>query len=109
MPGRTLRRRSRIPGDLRKQVLGATLMALALSMLAAGLYVYATASRAPVLDHDSLCPIDGPRSITVVLLDSTDDIPDIAKHEIRTALSDMAEMLPSYGLLDMRLLDPGVP
>ena len=109
MQGRTLRRRSRIPGDLRKQVLGATLMVLAFALLAAGVYVYATAARAPTLDHASLCPIDGPRSVTVVLLDSTDDIPDIAKHEIRTTLLDMAEALPTYGLLDVRLLDPGVP
>jgi len=106
---RTLRRRSRIPGDLRKQVLGATLMVLAFALLAAGVYVYATAARAPTLDHASLCPTDGPGSVTVVLLDSTDDIPDIAKHEIRTTLLDMAEALPTYGLLDVRLLDPGVP
>ena len=109
MQDRTLRRRSRIPGDLRKQVLGATLMVLAFALLAAGVYVYATAARAPTLDHASLCPTDGPGSVTVVLLDSTDDIPDIAKHEIRTTLLDMAEALPTYGLLDVRLLDPGVP
>jgi len=84
-------------------------MVLAFALLAAGVYVYATAARAPTLDHASLCPIDGPRSVTVVLLDSTDDIPDIAKHEIRTTLLDMAETLPTYGLLDMRLLAPGVP
>jgi len=90
-------------------VFGATLMVLAFALLAAGVYVYATAARAPRLDHVSLCPIDGPRSVTVLLLDSTDDIPDIAKHEIRTTLLDMAEALPTYGLLDMRLLDPRVP
>jgi hypothetical protein len=84
-------------------------MVLAFAMLAAGLYVYATAARAPTLDHESLCPIDGPSSITVALLDSTDDIPDIAKHEIRTTLLDTAETLSTYGLLDMRLLDPRVP
>jgi hypothetical protein len=109
LQGRTLRRRSTIQGDLRKQVLGATLMVLAFALLAAGVYVYATTARAPALDHTSLCPTDGPRSVTVGLLDSTDDIPDVAKHEIRTTLLDIAEALPTYGLLDMRLLDPGVP
>jgi hypothetical protein len=107
--GRTLRRRSRTPGELHKHALGALLIALALSMLGAGLYVYATAPRAPSLARESLCPLEGPGSITVVLLDSTDDIPDIAKREIRSILVDMAETLPTYGLLDMRLLDPGVP
>jgi hypothetical protein len=79
---------------------------LALGVLGAGAYVYATLARPPALDHTSLCPVDGPRSLTVVLLDSTDEIPDIAKREIRTTLVDMAETLPTYELLEIRLLDP---
>jgi hypothetical protein len=85
------------------------LAVLALAMLAAGAYVYATVARPPTLDKASLCPVDGPRSISVVLLDSTDEIPDVAKKEIRTLLIDMAESLPDYRLLDIRLLDPKVP
>ena len=79
---------------------------LALGVLAAGAYVYATVSRPPTLDQASLCPVDGPRSIAVVLLDSTDEVPEIAKREIRTVLVDMAETLPPYELLEIRLLDP---
>jgi hypothetical protein len=79
---------------------------LALGVLGAGAYVYVSAARPPALDRASLCPLDGPRSITVVLLDSTDDIPDVGKHEIRTVLTDMAEAVPVYGLLELRLLDP---
>jgi hypothetical protein len=107
--GRTQRLRSRNPRDVRKHVLGIALAVLALSVLAAGAYVYMTASRPPVLDRASLCPVDGPRSMTVVLLDSTDEIPDIGKHEIRTVLLDMAETVPVYGLLELRLLDPKTP
>ena len=81
---------------------------LALSALSAGAYVYTTAARPPVLDRSSLCPVDGPRSVTVVLLDSTDDIPEIAKREVKTVLVDMAETLPTYGLLELRLLDTTV-
>jgi len=103
------RRRSSNPGELRKHVLGGALAVLALGTLAAGAYVYATAARPPALDPSSLCPVDGPRSITVVLLDSTDDIQDIAKREVKSALLDMAETLPAYGLLEMRLLDPNSP
>jgi hypothetical protein len=105
LPGRP-RRRSSSPGELRKHLLGGALAVLALGTLAAGAYVYATAARPPALDASSLCPLDGPRSITVVLLDSTDDIQDIAKREVKSALLDMAETLPAYGLLEMRLLDP---
>ena len=79
---------------------------LALAVLAAGAYVYATLARPPALEESSLCPLGGPHSLTVVLLDSTDDIPDIGKREIRTTLVDMAETLPTYELLEIRLLDP---
>jgi hypothetical protein len=103
------RPRRRNPGDLRKHVLGGALAVLALGVLGAGAYVYVSAARPPALDRASLCPVDGPRSITVVLLDSTDDIPDIGKHEIRTVLTDMAEAVPVYGLLELRLLDPKLP
>ena len=105
MSARTPRRRSRNPGDLRKHLLGGTLTALALGVLAAGAYVYATVPRPPALDHTSLCPVNGAHSVTVVLLDSTDEIPDIAKREIRTTLVDLAETLPTYQLLEIRLLD----
>jgi hypothetical protein len=107
--GRTQRLRSRNPRDVRKHVLGAVLAVSALGALAAGAYVYLTAARPPALDRASLCPVDGARSTTVVLLDSTDEIPDIGKREIRTVLLDMAETVPVYGLLELRLLDPRTP
>lgn len=82
---------------------------LALGVLAAGAYVYATVARPPTLDKTTLCPVDGPRSVAVVLLDSTDEIPDVAKREIRTTLVDMAETLSPYELLEIRLLDAKLP
>ena len=109
MSGRAPRRRSGNPGELRKHLLGGALTVLAVGVLAAGAYVYATVTRPPTLDKASLCPAEGPRSVAVVLLDSTDDIPDIAKREIRTVLVDLAETLPDYELLEIRLLDPKVP
>jgi hypothetical protein len=90
-------------------VIGGALAVLALGVLGAGAYVYVSAARPPALDRATLCPVEGPRSITVVLLDSTDDIPDVGKHEIRTVLTDMAEAVPVYGLLELRLLDPKLP
>jgi hypothetical protein len=106
---RTQRLRSRNPRDVRKHVFGAVLAVLALSALAAGAYVYVTAARPPVFDRASLCPVDGARSLTVVLLDSTDEIPAIGKREIRSVLLDMAETVPVWGLLELRLLDPKTP
>jgi hypothetical protein len=109
LSGRAPRRRNRAPGDLRKHLLGGALTVLALGVLAAGAYVYATVARPPALDRSSLCPVDGPRSVTVVLLDSTDAIPDIAKREVKTALVDLAQAMPAYELLEIRLLDPNLP
>jgi hypothetical protein len=106
---RAPRRRSTNPGELRKHLLGGGLAVLALGVLAAGAYVYATVARPPTLDQSTLCPVDGPRAVAVVLLDSTDEIPEIAKREIRTVLIDMAETLPAYELLEIRLLDPKTP
>src|SRR5712671_1047704 len=106
---RTPRRRSSNPGELRKHLLGGAMTVLALGALAAGAYVYATVARPPTLDQASLCPVDGPRSVAVVLLDSTEEVPEIAKREIRTVLVDMAEALPAYELLEIRLLDPKMP
>src|SRR5579863_2307146 len=106
---RAPRRRNRNPGELRKHLLGGALTALALAVFGAGAYVYFTVSRPPKLDQVSLCPVDGPRSEAVVLLDSSDEIPDIAKREIRTALVDRAETLADYELLEIRLLDPKTP
>jgi hypothetical protein len=103
------RRRSQNPGEMRKHILGGALAVLALGILTMGAYAYLTAARPPVLDHASLCPVDGARSETVVLLDSTDEIPDIGKREIKTVLLDMAEALPAYALMELRLLDPATP
>jgi hypothetical protein len=94
---------------LRKHVLGGALAVLALGLLTLGAYAYLTAARPPALERASLCPVDGPRSVTEVLLDSTDEIPDVGKREIRTILLDMAETLPAYGFLELRLLDPTMP
>ena len=109
MADRKLRRRSRNPGEVRKHVLGGALAVQSLGLLGLGAYAYVTTARPPALDQASLCPVDGPRSVTVILLDSTDEIPDVGKREIRTILTDMAEALPAYGLLELRLLDPTRP
>jgi hypothetical protein len=106
---RAPRRRNRNPGELRKHLLGGALTVLAAAVFVAGAYVYFTVSRPPTLDKQTLCPVDGPRSVSVALLDSTDEIPDVAKREIRTALVDRAETLSDYELLEIRLLDPKTP
>ena len=62
----------------------------------------------PVLSEETLCPTDGPRGITVVLLDASDGLPEIAQQEVRGYLVGLSEELEPYSLLELRLLDPSV-
>jgi len=73
------------------------------------LYLNATTAK-PRLDKQTLCPIDGgAQSATVVLLDTSDQWPEITREEVRKRLEDLAADVPYYGLLELRLLDPSVP
>lgn len=59
----------------------------------------------PKLDRASLCPVDGPWSVTAILVDTSDDLPDITKKEISTLLLSEAQTLPAYALLQIRVLE----
>ncbi|MGE0677198.1 hypothetical protein [Pseudolabrys sp.] len=69
----------------------------------AAFYYYAP--RARVLNKDTLCPIQGPDGISVVLVDATDDLPDVAKRQAFQILDDLIISLPAYYKLDIRVLD----
>jgi hypothetical protein len=79
--------------------------------LAVGGFIWLRMSAAarPVLDKQTLCPTSGARSVTVVLLDTSDQWPEITREEVRKRLEKIAAHVPDYGLLELRLLDPGVP
>jgi len=59
----------------------------------------------PVLDAQTLCPVDGPHGITVVLVDTSDDLPDTTRREVLGELDDLITTLPPYYRLDIRVLD----
>jgi len=105
---RSSRSRSRRRGgsETGKHAAGIALIVLTLAVFGAGGYVMATKKSPPKLDTASLCPTDGPRSATVILLDASDVLPDVTKRELRTYLFDAAASVPEYGLLEIRLLDP---
>jgi hypothetical protein len=68
-------------------------------------YFYLSAPARPTLDAESLCPIDGPRGITVVLVDTSDDLPETTQREVLGMLDDMIATLPPFYKLDIRILD----
>jgi hypothetical protein len=52
-----------------------------------------------------LCPITGPQGVTVVLVDTTDDLPDTTQRQVLGMLEDLITGLPTYHKLDIRVLD----
>ena len=84
---------------------GAVLLLLAVVSGGALAYFYFSTPARPVLDAQSLCPVDGPRGITVVLVDTSDDLPETTRREVLGELDDMITTLPPYHELDIRILD----
>lgn len=75
-----------------------------LAMGALGAFYY-YAPRARSLDKVTLCPAEGPDGISVVLVDATDDLPEVAKRQTLQILDDQITSLPAFHKLDIRILD----
>lgn len=111
---RARRRRRSSTGEGWKIALGVLAGVVALAVLGSMIWLNATVERPPALDAATLCPTgpalrhptDGASPITVVLLDGSDALPDIAQLEVSKALTAVAESVPKGGLLDVRRLDP---
>jgi len=84
---------------------GIALIFLALAALGALALFYFSVTPKPRLDTASLCPVDGPQGITVVLVDTSDDLPQPAQREVLGMLEDQITALPAYYRLDVRVLD----
>lgn len=109
MAPRRTRSHGRRKGDLPKLIGALILSALSLVAVVVGLYVWFTAARPPIRDQTTFCPVDGPTAITVMLLDTSDPLPVATKDEVIKRLTDIADELPEYALLDVRILDPAYP
>lgn len=68
-------------------------------------WFYFSAAPRPVLDPQTLCPVKGPQGITVVLVDTSDDLPETTRREVLGQLDDMITTLPPFYRLDIRVLD----
>jgi hypothetical protein len=104
------RRRLRKRGStgLGLPALGGILLLLAAGAAAASLgYFYFSTAPKPKLDARTLCPTTGPEGITVVLVDTSDDLPAATGREVLGILDDLITSLPPYYRLDVRVLDIG--
>jgi hypothetical protein len=84
---------------------GILLLLLAIGCGGALAYFYVSTPARPQLDAQTLCPVDGPKGITVVLVDTSDDLPETTQREILGQLDDMITTLPPLYRLDIRVLD----
>ncbi len=84
---------------------GIALIFLALVAIGALAIFYFSAPRKPLLDPASLCPISGPEGITVVLVDTSDDLPEPTQRQVQSLLEEQISTLPDYHKFDIRVLD----
>jgi hypothetical protein len=84
---------------------GILLLLLAIVAGSAFAYFYFSTPIRPTLDAQTLCPLTGPQGITVVLVDTSDDLPETTRREVLGMLEDMIASLPPFFKLDIRVLD----
>lgn len=85
--------------------IGVALIVLAVSALVALAVFYWITPRSPILRAEDLCPTTGPQGISVVLVDTSDDLLPTTQKEVRTLLDDLIKNLPAYYKFDLRVLD----
>ena len=100
------KRRRAISGEFAKKWLTGAISLITLIAAGLGVYVWASASPPVARDRATLCPVQGPTEINIVLIDTSDEVPSPARKEALTILTDIAESLPDNADLDIRVLDP---
>lgn len=98
-------RRRSSPGIGWAGYLGIALFLAAVSCGAALGYFAFFTERPPTVIEETLCPVEGPRGVTVVLIDTSDDLPDATRREVLGLLEEIVTTLPPYYKLDIRVLD----
>lgn len=105
---RPRRRRRRAENLGLSALAGAGLLLFAWAALAGFAWFKFSTPPKPQLDTRNDCPVDGPAGISVVLVDTSDDLPAATKREVQGILDDLVSSLPPYHLLEIRVLDiPG--
>jgi len=109
MARRPRSRRRASSQDRWKLVIGSFLLIFTVGCIAVGVYTWFVIPRSPALDATTNCPIQGASALTVVLVDSSDDLPAAAKKEIEKILIDLSDQTSLYAHLEIRVLDPKLP
>jgi hypothetical protein len=91
----------------RQTLAGFLFLGIALLIIGAiiGIRHYAQEANVP-LDKETLCPINGPKSITVLVLDLTDPFTLTQREALRKKLTDIKDDLPVLGEIEVYLIQP---
>jgi hypothetical protein len=100
---------SRPRGDTGKLIAAILLALVTLAAAGWGVHLWVTAPAPTQRDKVTLCPATQPKDIIVIVLDTTDGLPDPARIEATTRLTDLIDASPQGALLDMRVIDPAHP
>ena len=104
---RRARRRGRGSRDRYSIAVGIVLFCFVIAAAGAGGYWYWKATQAHIpIDKASLCPVDGPFAITVVLLDRTDPLNTIQKQDLRNQVERIVSGIPRHGKLEFYTVEP---
>jgi hypothetical protein len=91
----------------RQDFIGWMLIVFSLVAIGGLVYVYyAATSHAVALNPDNMCPQTGPRSITVVLIDTTDPLDPVQHKDVRKQLEDIKDDVPRYGKIELFTVAP---
>jgi hypothetical protein len=102
---RRRRKQATAPGIGWAGVGGILLLLLATVVAGAFAYFYFSTSAPPTLDATTLCPVDGPQGVTVVLVDTSDELSATTRRDVIGMLEDIVVSLPAFYRLDIRVLD----
>ncbi len=86
-------------------IIGGSLLVVVTAGIAGGVWFLNNKAQAkPSLDKVTLCPLDGPKQITAVLLDVTDPISDVTAIDLRNQFQEVVSSVPAGGLIQVYTL-----
>lgn len=86
-------------------IIGGAVLMMATAGIGVGVWVLNKQAEAkPSLDKVTLCPLDGPKEITAILLDVTDPISDLTATDLRNQFQEIVASVPTGGLIQVYTL-----
>ncbi|TCP80830.1 hypothetical protein C8J31_11471 [Rhizobium sp. PP-CC-2G-626] len=98
------RRRRKNSGSLVPVFGGIAVTILSVALIGFYVYLHNSAADQVAVDKKTLCPDNGPTSVTAVLLDVTDPIADVTALDLRNEFQDIVGTVPQGGLIQVYAL-----